>query len=308
MTMRKEKKTLDGKPLPEVNLFQGEKVHEAPDGSEIRYSVHGAGPCLIFCNGLGLDTCLWLPFAEALEADYRTVLWDYPGHGKSSLPNDYEALTIDRFCDLISGIMEQEGIERATLLGHSMGVQVIFQFLSRYPEKVDGLVPICGSYRNPAEYFGPMAVSPTVFDLLLPVLERYEETCDAAWQSLAATDLSRWIFRHVATNPRLTGAEAFLPYFYNLPTIHTRVFFQTLRNCMYFEPSTPLKEVNVPVLVVAGENDWVTPHLVARLMAREIPDAELFTVRRGSHLALLDSPETVILRVEKFLRERLSGD
>jgi pimeloyl-ACP methyl ester carboxylesterase len=66
-----------------------------------------------------------------------------------------------------------------------------------------------------------------------------------------------------------------------------------------------LSEIRAPTLVVAGERDLFTPRKLSLEMAQRIPSAELLEIPRGSHAALIEQPELINLRLEKFLRERV---
>ena len=66
-----------------------------------------------------------------------------------------------------------------------------------------------------------------------------------------------------------------------------------------------LKEIDAPTLVVGGEHDWLTPLSLSTEMAETIPDAELLILPKGSHAALIEHPELLNLRIEKFIHEKV---
>ena len=63
--------------------------------------------------------------------------------------------------------------------------------------------------------------------------------------------------------------------------------------------------IDVPTLVILGDKDSVTPRVSAEPLAKQIPHVEVFVVRQGTHFVLLEFPELINLRIEKFLREQV---
>lgn len=289
-----------------VPMYKGERHYTGADGTTLRYSVHGSGPALVCCNGLGLNPCLWEPFVEFFQNRFTVLLWDYPGHGKSDTPKDPEKLTVDTLVSDLNGILNAEDIGEATLLGHSLGVQVMLRFAVVYPKKVKALVPICGSPGIGSATILPEHLLQSLITPVASFIDRNADSIQPLWRSLASTRFALQATRYLFANPALTSTEAMQPYFHNLSTVDLRVFFQLLRDAVYASTDeAAFKELDVPTLAIYGENDPITPHFEGRLLVKDLPDAELFTVRRGSHLALLDGMETILLRIEKFFRERV---
>lgn len=280
---------------------------ELRDGSLVRYSVYGAGPALAFCNGLCLNTALWTPFIEFFADRFRVVVWDYPGHGESDTPEDLSELNINGLTGILRRLFAQEGINKATLIGHSLGAQLIFRYAHERPSHVTALVPIAGTPNNPMEFLGPVAALAQPLARATTALEAHSGLLTPLWRSLASTPAFLQVARRFASNPRLTSEEAFLPYFHSLSEVDLRIFFHLLREATLDQTEVPLSEINQPTLAIYGERDPLAPHIIARSLVHRLPHAELFTVRRGTHLAMLDGQRAVLLRMEKFLRERVHG-
>ena len=82
----------------------------------------------------------------AFEGKARVLLVDLPGHGKSDRPAvDY---TMDRFADAVDAVLRDAGVERALLVGHSMGTPVARQFFRKYPQKTLGIAAVDGALRS----------------------------------------------------------------------------------------------------------------------------------------------------------------
>src|SRR5882724_10588068 len=108
------------------------------DGSGVHYESYGKGAeALVFIHGWTCDLTFWRGQA-AVYQKRRSLLIDLPGHGQSDKPET--AYTMEHFARAIDGVLRDAGVERAELVGHSMGGPVIFTFLRLFPAKTKALV------------------------------------------------------------------------------------------------------------------------------------------------------------------------
>jgi len=276
----------------------------APDGAILAWQAEGTGPrTLIACNGIGVSTFFWRRLSRHFAALGDTfVIWDYRGHGRSGrAPLDtYE---IPTFCarDLWT-VAEQRGIDRAVLVGHSMGSQVILEAFRMHPERVLALVPMLGAAGKVfTSFLGGSRLQP-LFRSLIELGSSNAALAQRALRSLLRMPLVFEAVRALGiVHPDLCPREEFEPYFQHLSQLDLRGYFALARDLLTHDASDLLEEITVPVLVVAGERDLFTPLARAREMASRIPDAELLVLRQGSHAALVEQPELVALTLEKFL-------
>jgi pimeloyl-ACP methyl ester carboxylesterase len=119
------------------------------DGAKVHYKSLGypaAKTAVVFVHGWSCDMTSWRAQVPAFERKARVLLVDLPGHGKSDRPVvDY---TMDRFAKAVEAVMRDAGVERALLVGHSMGTPVIRQFWRLFPKKTLGLVSVDGALRT----------------------------------------------------------------------------------------------------------------------------------------------------------------
>ncbi|MEN8196522.1 MAG: alpha/beta fold hydrolase, partial [Pseudomonadota bacterium] len=102
-----------------------------------RHIERGQGPAVIFLHGIGGDGTSWLPELEALSNHCRAIAWDMPGYGGSpALPK----MTFPTLAEALKSLLGKLGVERAHLVGHSIGGMVALEFAARFPERVASMV------------------------------------------------------------------------------------------------------------------------------------------------------------------------
>jgi pimeloyl-ACP methyl ester carboxylesterase len=116
--------------------------------NRVHYLRTGQGSnTAVFVHGWACNAGFWREQIPAFESKARLVLIDLPGHGESDKPEtDY---TMDYFADAVIAVMRDAKVEKATLVGHSMGAPVICKVYAKAPERVAGLVAVDGFLRRP---------------------------------------------------------------------------------------------------------------------------------------------------------------
>ena len=115
------------------------------NGHKVHYQTAGSGSkTIVFIHGWSCDTEFWKYQMPAFTDDYRVILIDLPGHGKSDAPQmDY---TMDAFADAVKAVLDHSGTEKAVVAGHSMGFTVAWQFAIKYPANTAGLCSVDGFF------------------------------------------------------------------------------------------------------------------------------------------------------------------
>jgi pimeloyl-ACP methyl ester carboxylesterase len=284
---------------------QGE--FKTPDGGRLAYTVEGSGPPLVLCNGLGVSTVFWHHVARAFAGAWTVVTWDYRGHGRSG-PAPTEGFGIGTCADDLVALLDHLGLEQAVLAGHSMGSQVILETYRRAPRRVRALVPTLGGYGRTVESFFNTPHSVTVLRFMRrlatlrpSVSQRVLKLVAEAPGAIAAARLLRFV------HPELCPPEELRPYLAHLATLDLNVYFQLASDLQDHDASDLLPQVAVPVLVFGADRDLFTPLALSERMASRIPGAELCVIRGGSHAALVEQPELICLRLERFFMDRLGA-
>jgi pimeloyl-ACP methyl ester carboxylesterase len=115
------------------------------DGAKIHWTSHGApnAEAVILVHGWTCDETSWDPQVPVLSQKYRVITLDLPGHGKSDPPKDGK-FSMAVCANAVEAVRADAKIDKAVLVGHSMGTPVIREYVRLYPQHVAGLVPVDG--------------------------------------------------------------------------------------------------------------------------------------------------------------------
>jgi pimeloyl-ACP methyl ester carboxylesterase len=279
------------------------------DGLDLYWRTLGEGPPLICCNGVGVSTFFWKYIAQHYRDRYRVILWDYRGHGRSSLPDDPETtdLSVERSAADLRTIVDHLGLtEPAILFGHSMGCQVILEYHHRYPESVRALVPMFGTFARPLDTFMDNPNSKSIFRVLRKATAQSSRGMTRLLLPLYASPVAYAFSRVTGLVDRYYAGKTDIDrYTDHLGQMDPRVFLAMVDQIAEHDLTDHLPHIHVPTLVFGGEDDLFTPLHRSQRMAELIPDAELTILAEGSHAAIVEHPETINVRVDRFLAERL---
>ena len=101
------------------------------------------GPTVVLCNGLGVSPWTWPALLHA-DCGVRVVSWNHRGTGGSARPEDPRRVGVEEFVEDALSVMDHFGVDRAVLMGWSMGVNTAFELALRHPERVTGIFAVAG--------------------------------------------------------------------------------------------------------------------------------------------------------------------
>jgi pimeloyl-ACP methyl ester carboxylesterase len=137
---------LSGAALPQAKEPQPQDRFAKLDTMRVHYQNYGEGKdAVVFIHGWSCNLNFWKANVPAFVNQSRVIAIDLPGHGESDKPQI--AYSMDLFAKAIDAVLQDAKVERATLVGHSMGAPVIRQFYRKYPDKTRSLVIVDGSLR-----------------------------------------------------------------------------------------------------------------------------------------------------------------
>jgi len=246
------------------------------NGEQIYYALHrnqSDGASVLLIHGAGENHLVWPIGLRRLPGTIVYAI-DLPGHGKST---GRGCATIEEYVDWIISFMKATRLDRALLIGHSMGGAIAQLCGLKHPDKVTGLVLVATSAR--------LRVAPQLLQLT---------ESDFA----AAVDLvSQWEWGPLVPDDiRRLGKQQLLQ-------IGSQVLLDDYRACDAFDVRDQLSEINAPALIIAGEADQMTPLTHAMFLAQQLPHARLASVPHAGHMVMMEASEIVTRAVAEFVGE-----
>jgi pimeloyl-ACP methyl ester carboxylesterase len=260
------------------------------DGVDIHYLEAGSGPALLLIHGLGASTFTFRRIFPDLARRFRVVALDLKGFGFSERADgDY---SLGAQAALVRQFMDRLGIERASVLGHSMGGAVAMRLALAYPERVERL--ILASSASDLE-LGHRIWGAAVIGRLLPLVAPF---------TLHNRRFRELSLKNGYYDPARCTDDVIEGYM--LPA-RVRGYLRALGNTMaHWRRDPPLRPADITqsTLILWGEVDrWLPPSRGQRLY-RLIPGSRLALVAGGGHLFLEEQPEAALRLIEDFLLEK----
>ena len=287
--------------------YERQGFASAPDGTRLFWGERGRGAPIVLNDGIGCDGFAWKYLQPHLAETHRVVHWHYRAHGRSGLPVDPGRIDVPAHARDLLRLLDELEIEDAIMCGHSMGTQVALEAYRLHPERIRGLVLVCGSYGKITATFHGSDVLKQVLPSIIEVVEQWRGLARALWGRIPPK-----LAFHMARLSKEVDAltlreEDFRPYMEHVASMDPQLFLAMLRYAGEHTAEDVLGRIAVPTLIFAAERDTFTPAALAEHMADSIPDAELFVLRGASHAAPVEQPVAIQTRVDQFLRERLNA-
>jgi pimeloyl-ACP methyl ester carboxylesterase len=249
----------------------------------------------ILIHGWASSSYAVSPFLPQLSQRYRCLAVDLPGFGSS--PRLPDRATIDKYADLIIGLIHQVTDRPVVLLGHSMGGMISLTIALRQPQLLERLVLICPTISGKLSYLINLTLTPFVwmerFTLTRTLVTLFEPMMGITDTLLRTplfadrTGISTADYEHIKADTRrrdqgLIRAECF-----------TAMRQHDLRG--------KISPIKTPALVIWGMEDNVVPLRDASVVAREWPDADLRIIPNAGHWPQFETPDITDRHVRAFL-------
>lgn len=279
------------------------------DGSPIYYEVRGQGEPVVLVYGIGCLINHWHHQVEFLSTKYQVITFDIRGHQKSSPVTDLRNLNMLSIAKDVSLLLDHLKIPKAHFIGHSFGAPVILELFDRHPDTVKSMVFINGFSKNPVKGMFGLNVVEGLFNLIKKQYASQPEL----WKTLWKMAVDNPVAMHFAAlvggfNIRVVQFKDIEVYARGVSRMDLETFLTLFEALMDFNGDLILPKINVPTLVISGENDAVTPQVFQHSFRDAIPHSEFLLVPYGSHCTQLDFPDYINLRLEKFLDATIELD
>ncbi len=242
-----------------------------------------AAPAVILLHGFGASLQTWEDWARDLERDHRVIRYDMPGFGLTGADpsGDY---TDARGIAVLLALMDRLGVARASIVGNSMGGRIAWTFAALHPERTDKLVLVSpDGFASPGLEYGVAPKVPLMMRALPYVLPSFmlrASLAPAYSNADVVTDALFTRYRDMMLAPGVRGA-----------------IVQRMGQQVLVDPVPLLKLIEVPTLLMWGEQDGMIPFANSADYLRALPHGTLAALPGIGHLPQEEAPATVgILR------------
>ncbi len=256
----------------------------APDGTNFTFSGPKTAPVVVLIHGLGLNKACWQWMIPDLEDSYRVLSYDLYGHGESSDPVTEPSLSL--FSKQLKDLLDYCKIQRAVIIGFSLGGMVARRFAQDAPQKSQGMVILHSPHKrsNAAQ---------------AAILKRVDQARTMGPQSTVEAALERWFtdpFRQA--NPKLMNKIRRWVMANRKEVYHT--IYKVLATGID-EIVKPNPALICPSLVITCDQDFGNGPEMAFAISAEIAGAKTLVLPALRHMALAESPKAVNKPIRDFL-------
>jgi len=266
------------------------------NGVNVHYKIYGQGePTFVLLHGFGASVFSWREVVEPL-AQYGTVIaYDRPAFGLTERPLEWESENPygpQAQVDIVIGLMNELGVEKAILVGNSAGGTVSMQVALQHPERVEALILV-----DAAVYAGGGAPSWSRPILKTPQMNHLGP--------LIARQLQAQGVEFIKTawhDPSKITQDIFDGYQKPLQTENwDKALWQLTVASEESGLVERLAEITLPTLVITGDDDRIVPTEQSLRLADELPNAELKVITQSGHLPHEEKPVEFMQAVTEFL-------
>lgn len=247
--------------------------------------VVGEGPPVVFLHGIGGNRSNWTRQLDALSLSFTAIAWDGRGYGNS---DDYEGpLDFADFGNDLARLLDEMEIERAHLVGLSMGARILLDFAPRHLDRVATLT-LCDCF-----YGFESALTPEKQREYIELREKplregktFADLAPRLIASLVSPAASQQVREELRASIEQLRVESYL---------------KTLRASTTFDRSDAMDVLDMPVQLIYGSEDRLTPPSIGEDMVDKLTDARLAVLDGAGHLSNLERPDAFNAVLVEFL-------
>lgn len=273
-----------------------ERFISRPDGARLRIMDHAArlsvpatqAPTLVLSNSLATDASLWDDVIARIGARVRLIGYDTRGHGASTSPG--ASTTLATLADDLFAVMDACGVDKAFVAGISLGGMTGQQCALTRPQRLLGLIACnCRASIDAAGIAG--------WEQRLEVLRT------GGIDALAAITLERWFTpEYREANPQTIERVRAM-----IRTTTPVGYEACVRAIQALDLLDAITDIQMPVLLVAGEQDAAASPAAMQAMQKAISGARLEVLDPCGHLSSVQRPDDLAALIEEFIHEALAS-
>lgn len=247
------------------------------DDIEIYYETHGEGDPIIFAHGWLTDINVWKSQIDYFSKNHKVIVYDQRGHGKSDKPDEGGYSILNMSYD-IGSIIRKLGLDKVTLVGHSMGGMASMLFALNNPNKISRLVLV--------DTTAKMSFSARLFIWLMFNIFPYKTFIDGSINNL---------YYKPSEQVKKQALEIGLKVPKNIAAKYLSEFSKE------FDIRDRLSEIKLPTLIIVGEDDKSTPVNDAKYLNNHIDGSILEVIPVSKHVPMIDRTDIFNDILNKFI-------
>lgn len=265
------------------------------DSLQIAYSQKGSGNAIVLIHGFGEDSHVWQGVADVLQANFKVVLIDLPGSGKSVLTTealqDERLSIIDYYADVLHALLQQLKIDACVMLGHSMGGYITLSFVEKYPQLLKGYGLVHSTaYADSDEKRANRQRGITMMD----------EYGGYAFLKTTIPNLFSNAFKQTNSD----SVNALIEAGKNFNVVALQNYYRAMMNRL--DKTAVLKGSNLPVLFIIGTEDVAVP-VKDSLEQTHMPICTyIHVLENAGHMSMIETPQQIAGFVEVFVKDSFS--
>jgi 3-oxoadipate enol-lactonase len=244
-------------------------------------------PVIIFIHGFPFDKKMWNAQLETLSGKFRCIAFDLPGYGRSQIADE---ISIEYYADVLDSFMHLMQIDQATICGLSMGGYIALRAIVKYPGRFSKLILcdtqcIADTDEGRKKRYGTIELIEK--EGLLPFVEGF--------------------MKNLFTEKNQQSNQSYLQAIKNtMLSANPETVIATLKALAErIETCSNLMDIKIPVLVICGEEDKITPVKQSQFLHENIQGAKIILLPEAAHLSNIEQPELFNQAVAGFMESSI---
>lgn len=271
----------------------GININTNVNGLMVSYNDEGpdGAPVVLFIHGFPLNKSMWNAQFEVLKTTHRVIAYDVRGHGNSEAGT--EDFSIELFVEDLLGFMDTLQLGQVILCGLSMGGYIALNAIEKHPERFIGLVLSDSQC---------LADTPEAIEKRMAAIESIREEGAEVYLEQSIQNL----FAEASFETKQIEIDS-------IKEMMSKTTAQSLCNTLHAlsvrkETCSKLSELAVPILILVGKEDKITPPSVARLMLDKTQHSTLVIIEHAAHLANIENPHEFNQQLVEFVDRYFPSD
>lgn len=249
----------------------------------IHYEKQGNGPVLVLLHGFLHQSSMWFEYKNRWKENFTVFTIDLPGHGKSGF---FEDVSIVKMAEIVNAVLENENIEKATIIGHSLGGYVGLSFAEHFSDKLEKLILFHSSAYADTEEVKEKR------NLWLRIIDRHPAMfVKSVIEFLYQKDNLVKHQARIAADIEGAKAIGFAGYVEVIKAMRDRLDTSAVFNS------------DTKVYFLAGKFDKVIPEEISEAQIKSIKNGRGVILENASHMAFVEDAENAFEQLDIFVKE-----